>query len=104
MGAQAVHLVIAADKEVMDGTSEISAIPRVIELSEQLTAVVSGVVPMAGACEFFGRAFQDLGPCMACSGFEPSGAALALCRGTLAGTVDLEVGFAVHGQVPPRGL
>ena len=87
----------------MDGMDSMPDAPRTDEYPEQVTAVVTGVVPMAELRNFFDRAFQELSRYVAEGGIDPAGPALALYRGVPGETVDVEVGFPVRGQVAPSG-
>ncbi|MFI7582652.1 GyrI-like domain-containing protein [Kocuria sp. M1N1S27] len=87
----------------MDETTDSPDAPRVAEQPEQLTAVVAGTVAAGELRDFFDRAFGELGRVMAEGAFQPSGPPLALYRGVPAGTVHLEVGFPVRGELAPSG-
>ena len=73
IGPQAVQPVVAADNEGMDGKSGSTTEPRVVELGEQATVVVAGVVPVAdlGNCESLADSWGRLAEWAAASGLAP---------------------------------
>jgi effector-binding domain-containing protein len=75
--------------------------PEVVEVQEQVTAVVGGEVPFGELPSFFDRSFSSLGEVLAGEGLTPTGPPFARYHGPPGGTVALEVGFPVDR--PPRG-
>jgi effector-binding domain-containing protein len=77
--------------------------PELVEVEPVTTAVVRGVVPVAGLREFFDVSFRDLARTTAGQGIALLGPAFALYRGPFGDTVDLEAGFPVDRPVQPEG-
>lgn len=76
--------------------------PRVVDVTEQPTAVVRGSgVAMTDLRSFFDRAFGVLGPSVAVQPDLVVGPAFALYGRPPGETVDLEVGFPVSRPVEP---
>lgn len=73
--------------------------PGLVDLTETPTAVIHGVIPMSEMVGFFDRSFSELVEVLARQGVAPSGAGFARYAGPPGETVDLEVGFPVHGVV-----
>lgn len=73
--------------------------PGLVDLTETPTAVIHGVIPMSEMVGFFDRSFSELVEVLARQGVAPSGAGFACYAGPPGETVDLEVGFPVHGVV-----
>lgn len=73
--------------------------PRFVELEEQLTAVVTGAVPMTEIRSIFDEAIRELVRCMGEGGLEPAGPPMAVYRGVPTEMVEVEVGFLVEGDV-----
>lgn len=77
--------------------------PELVDLAPATTAVVRGVVPLAGLRDFFDASFGQLGRTLAAQGVGVRGPAFGLYRGTPGDTFDLEVGFATDREVRPDG-
>jgi effector-binding domain-containing protein len=77
--------------------------PELVTLQPATTAVVRGVVPVAGLRDFFDRSFGALARTLSAQGIAMTGPAFALYRGPLAQTVDLEVGFTTAAPVRADG-
>jgi effector-binding domain-containing protein len=77
--------------------------PELVDLDEMPTAVIHGVIPMSEMVGFFDRSFTELTEVLAAQGLTPTGAAFARYAGPPGETVDLEVGFPVHGVVSAEG-
>lgn len=77
--------------------------PELVTLDETAAAVIHAVVPMAELVDFFDRAFAELMAVLGAQGVIPSGPPFARYAGPPEETVDLEVGFPLHGAVAPDG-
>ncbi|MGX5359462.1 GyrI-like domain-containing protein [Kocuria sp. KH4] len=77
--------------------------PRVVDVEERTTAVVTGKVPMGELRAFFDAAFHELGERIGRGEIGPAGPALALYRSEPGPVVELEVGFPVAESVAPAG-
>lgn len=77
--------------------------PELVELVEQVTAVIRSRVPTAELPAFFDRAFGTLGAWLGRHGVAPLGAAYARYDGPPGDVADLEVGFPVASPVEPDG-
>ena len=77
--------------------------PMLTEVTEIVTAVVSGVVAMAEIADFFDRSFSELTTTLAEQGRTATGAAFARYKGLPGETADLEVGFATDQTVTHQG-
>ena len=77
--------------------------PELVSAEPVITAVVRGVVPVAGLREFFDVSFTDLARTTAEQGVALLGPAFGLYRGPVGDTVDLEVGFPVDRPVRADG-
>lgn len=77
--------------------------PEIVTLEPVTTAVVQGVVPLAGTAEFFDRSFGTLAAVLAEQGVAVAGPAFGLFHRPSGDVLDLEVGFPVAGPVEPRG-
>lgn len=80
-----------------------AARPELVEVPEQTTAVVAGVVPMTELPGFFDRSFGLLGSALAVQGATLTSAAFALYRGAPTDVADLEVGFVTPHEIEPSG-
>ena len=77
--------------------------PDMANLSETVTAVIHGVVPMAEIADFFDRSFSELASVLERQDIAATGPAFARYVGPPGQTADLEVGFPVHEAVTPEG-
>jgi effector-binding domain-containing protein len=77
--------------------------PELVSAEPVTTAVVRGIVPVAGLREFFDASFTDLARTTAEQGVALLGPAFGLYRGPFGDTVDLEVGFPVDRAVRTDG-
>ncbi|MCC3655618.1 GyrI-like domain-containing protein [Streptomyces sp. S07_1.15] len=76
--------------------------PELVRPAPATTAVVRGVVPMAGLRDFFDASFRELARVMAAQGIAPTGPAFGLYHGAPGETLDLEVGFVTDRAVRPE--
>ncbi|MFD9404712.1 GyrI-like domain-containing protein [Streptomyces sp. NPDC060011] len=81
----------------MAGTSE----PELVNLDPVATAVVCGVVSMAGLRDFFDASFSTLARTIGVQGITVLSPAFGLYHGSPGETLDLEVGFATDRAVQP---
>ncbi|MET4591442.1 GyrI-like domain-containing protein [Arthrobacter sp. 754] len=77
--------------------------PRMIQCSEQPTAVVRERVAMDALTEFFGRAYAAVAAETQQQNVQIAGPPFALYRGTPTETVDVEAGFPVMGTFAASG-
>ncbi|SCK55388.1 effector-binding domain-containing protein [Streptomyces sp. WMMB 714] len=77
--------------------------PELVTVGPAVTAVVRGVVPMAGLRDFFDGSFRELAAVVSKQQLAVQGPAFALYHGVPGGTADLEVGFATDRPVTPEG-
>lgn len=81
----------------------IDDVPPVVTAELATTAVVRAEVPTDQLPAFFDRAFTELPRVLAGQGMRTVSAAFARYRRPPAATVDVEVGFAVDGEVRAEG-
>lgn len=77
--------------------------PQIVELEDQVTAVIRGEVPTDELPAFFDRAFGALGPALAAQGVAPTGPAFARYDGPPTDVARLEVGFPTDQPVTADG-
>lgn len=77
--------------------------PEFADVREAVTAVVRGVVPMAGLRDFFDTSFRALGETVGRQQVAVTGPAFGLYREPPRETADLEVGFVTDRPVRPEG-
>ncbi|WP_209446657.1 GyrI-like domain-containing protein [Streptomyces palmae] len=75
---------------------------EVVTLEPVVTAVVRGVVPVAGLRDFFDASFGALARVIEAQRLTVLGPAFALYHGAPGESVDLEVGFATDSVVRPE--
>ncbi|SCK19173.1 GyrI-like domain-containing protein [Streptomyces sp. WMMB 322] len=85
------------------GTGAGSAGPELVAFGGALTAVVRGVVPLAGLRDFFDASFRALGETLARQQVTVTGPAFGFYREPPKESADLEVGFATDRPVRPEG-
>jgi effector-binding domain-containing protein len=85
------------------GFAAVSAEPELVELAPAVTAVVRGVVPLAGLRDFYDESFRVLPATISAQGAAIVGPAFALYRGPWGESVDLEAGFFTGRPVTPEG-
>lgn len=94
----------AAGDAGADGTDGADAAgPEFADVREAVTAVVRGVVPMAGLRDFFDTSFRALGETVGRQQVAVTGPAFGLYREPPRETADLEVGFVTDRPVRPEG-
>jgi effector-binding domain-containing protein len=76
--------------------------PEVVHLEPAMTAVVRGVVPMAGLRDFFDASFGALARTVGGQGITVLSPAFGLYHGSPGETLDLEVGFVTDRAVRPE--
>jgi hypothetical protein len=77
--------------------------PELVELAPAVTAVVHGVVPLAGLRDFFDSSFRVLPATIGAQGAGILSPAFARYRGAWGDPVDLEAGFVTDRAVRPVG-
>lgn len=77
--------------------------PELADVQEAVTAVVRGVVPMAGLRDFFDTSFRALGETVGSQQVAVIGPAFGLYREPPRETANLEVGFVTDRPVWPEG-
>lgn len=77
--------------------------PFLIDVTEQRTAVVRGVVPLEEVASFFDRSFAELASVLGTQGIAPTGPAFGRYAGPPGEPVELEVGFPIDRSVDPSG-
>lgn len=77
--------------------------PEFADVEEAVTAVVRGVVPVAGLRDFFDTSFRALGAAVGRQQVAVTGPAFGLYREPPRETADLEVGFVTDRPVLPEG-
>jgi effector-binding domain-containing protein len=93
---------IEALKEVMS-TREAGTEPALVNLDPATTAVIRGVVSMAGLPDFFDASFRALAETFAAQRIGVLSPAFGLYHGVPGETLDLEVGFVTDRAVEPEG-
>ncbi|WP_406863908.1 GyrI-like domain-containing protein [Streptomyces sp. HUAS MG47] len=76
--------------------------PELVTLEPVTTAVVRGIVPMAGLRDFFDTSFTALAKTVGAQRIPLLSPAFGLYHGPVGETVDLEVGFVTDGAVRPE--
>ncbi|MFD7256367.1 GyrI-like domain-containing protein [Streptomyces sp. NPDC059874] len=76
--------------------------PELVNLDPATTAVVHGVVPMAGLRDFFDASFGALARTIDAQRIAVLSPAFGLYHGSPGETLDLEVGFVTDGAVRPE--
>ncbi|GHH27001.1 GyrI-like domain-containing protein [Streptomyces lanatus] len=76
--------------------------PELVDLEPATTAVVRGVVPIAGLRDFFDASFGALARVIEAQRITVLSPAFGLYRGTPGQTLDLEVGFVTERAVRPE--
>lgn len=82
-----------------DGTTG----PEIVEVEPAVTAVVRGVVPVAGMRDFFDTSFRQLAETVSRQRLAVTGPAFGFYREPPGQTVALEVGFVTDRAVRPEG-
>jgi effector-binding domain-containing protein len=77
--------------------------PELVTVDQAVTAVVRGVVPMAGLRDFFDTSFRELAMTLTAQQVAITGPAFGLYRQPPGETADLEVGFFTDRPVRPEG-
>ncbi|WP_314175376.1 GyrI-like domain-containing protein [Streptomyces winkii] len=85
------------------GTGSESAEPAIVLVEPQVTAVVRGVVPLAGLRDFFDASFRQLTGAVSRQQVALIGPAFGLYHRPPGETTDLEVGFVTDRAVHPEG-